>query len=213
MSGGSVIESHQLFQVEDGGAIPTSPHQLHFKEINHTTISNFVIKHHYKHKAGASGWSFGAFFDGQLVGVCGFGKLASHTATRGVAGAERADCVWELNRLVLLDEIPKNSESRFIGWCLRQLPKGTIVVSYADTAKNHTGVVYKATNWIYTGLTKARTDIDVGDKHSRHYDKKSVDYSKRKDRSAKHRFVYFTDPKDKQYLLWSQKVLNTVLSL
>lgn len=197
-----VIVALPLFQEESGGAIPTSAHQLFFRSINNFTASRFVVKHHYKHKAGASGFQYGAYFDGKLVGVICFGKLASNTATYGVCGREKAKDVWELNRLVMLDEIPKNSESRFIAWCLRQLPKGTIVVSYADTEQNHKGVVYKATNWVYTGLTKERTDIDTGNKHSRHYDKGKVDYTKRKFRSSKHRFVYFTNPDDKKYLRW-----------
>ena len=203
ISGGSVVETLPLFQEVVGGAIPTSPHQLVFNAIDRKTASPFVIRHHYKHKPGAGGYQFGAYFNGELVGVCSFGKLASHTASFGVCGHDRSKDVWELNRLVLTDAMPKNSESRFIGWCLRQLPIGTILVSYADTAEGHTGVIYRATNWIYTGMTKARTDIDTGDKHSRHYDKESVDYTKRKYRSSKHRFVYFTDKRDKKLLKWS----------
>lgn len=71
-----------------------------------------------------------------------------------------------------------------------------IVVSYADTQHSHTGIVYQATNFLFTGTTKPRTDIDTGDKHSRHYkDKGEVDYSKRKFRSAKHRYVMFLGSK------------------
>ncbi len=73
------------------------------------------------------------------------------------------------------------------------LPNDLILVSYADTEMNHVGKIYQATNWIYTGATKERTDIgtDSGS-HSRHYDK-NIDYSKnRVFRSSKHRYVYFT---------------------
>lgn len=66
-----------------------------------------------------------------------------------------------------------------------------ILISYADTDMNHIGYIYQATNWIYTGLTKARTDKYVeGNKHSRHYDKTQTNQL-RKVRSAKHRYIYF----------------------
>jgi len=36
-----------------------------------------------------------------------------------------------------------------------------IVVSYADTDQRHLGIVYQATNWLYTGLSARRTDLVV----------------------------------------------------
>jgi len=70
-----------------------------------------------------------------------------------------------------------------------------VLVSYADTDMGHHGYIYQATNWVYTGMTKERTDIGSDDgTHSRHYDK-NCDYSKnRRRRSAKHRYVYFLSP-------------------
>jgi hypothetical protein len=66
-----------------------------------------------------------------------------------------------------------------------------IIVSYADSQMNHNGYIYQATNWIYTGATKERTDIGFEDgTHSRHYDK-NIDYSIRKFRSSKHRYIFF----------------------
>jgi len=75
-----------------------------------------------------------------------------------------------------------------------------ILVSYADTKMNHNGYIYQATNWIYTGATKERTDIGFEDgSHSRHYDK-NIDYSIRKHRSSKHRYVYFIGKLKKQFI-------------
>ena len=51
-----------------------------------------------------------------------------------------------------------------------------ILVSYADTQMNHNGYIYQATNWIYIGMTKSRTDKYVeGNRHSRHYDNESLE--------------------------------------
>lgn len=48
-----------------------------------------------------------------------------------------------------------------VGNSLSQLPKPSIVVSYADTNQGHVGYVYQATNFIYTGLSAKRTDWKI----------------------------------------------------
>ena len=193
-----------LFQGEDGGAIPTSPLQLFFRPIKYITANNFLIKWHYLHRQAPTSFSFGAYFNGEIIGACTIGKPASHTLINGVAGKEMASNVFELNRLCFLDEAPKNSESRFIGWVIRQMPKSTILVSYADTKQGHSGIVYKATNWIYTGTTIPFTDYTLGDLDHRSIPKHLRDKSKMQKvvRSKKHRFVYFCDQSDKSLLKW-----------
>jgi len=98
-----------------------------------------------------------------------------------------------------------------VGQSLNQLPKPSIVVSYADTAQGHVGYVYQATNWIYTGLSAKRTDwhVDGMDLHGQTI----ADMSRGKpdrakwmrdkfgdrfslvDRPRKHRYIYFTGNK------------------
>ncbi len=191
-SAGSGMATRPLFQEGDGGSIPTSAHKLVFQKIGYREAMDFVITHHYLHRTAPTSYSFGAVWQRELVGVLTIGKPASHTLINGVAGKENGHRVYELNRLVLLDEMPKNSESRFIGWCLRQLPKDLILVSYADTAFGHTGIVYKATGWKYTG-----TSIPFTDKTIEGLDHRSVPKTARKNnpnlitktRSKKHRYV------------------------
>jgi hypothetical protein len=97
-----------------------------------------------------------------------------------------------LNRLCLNDGI-KNGASFLVGKSLQMLPKPTIVVSYADTSMNHVGYIYQASNFIFTGTTKERTDMAGEDgKHSRH----NLGISQnRVNRSAKHRYIYFVGNK------------------
>lgn len=201
--GDNVVETYSLFQEKIGGAIPTSPHLI-YRPISYTEAMNLVVEKHYLHRRAPTTWAFGAIWDGRLLGVCTIGKPASHTLLNGVAGKENASRVFELNRLWMHDDCPKNSESRFLGWVLRQVPKGTILVSYADTAQGHQGIVYKASNWIFTGTSIPFTDYTFGDldhrsipKHLRVKEKMTI-----KVRSKKNRYVYFTDPKDKSKLLW-----------
>lgn len=199
MSGDDVQVAFSLFQESRGGAVPTSPHQLEFKPIKYHTAMNVVVKNHYLHRKSPATWCFGAYFERELLGVCVIGKPASYTATKGVCGENKKSDVYELNRLWLDDVCPKNSESRFIGWVLRQLPKGTVLISYADTDQNHIGIIYRATNWVYTGLSDKHT-IPVGNTHPRHLATGGKNY---KERSRKHRYVYFTDTKDKELLRWN----------
>ena len=82
---------------------------------------------------------------------------------------------------------------------LKLLPKPKVVVSYSDLAQEHIGTIYQACNFLFTGRTKERTDIaSAFNKHSRHH---LGDRTKRINRSAKHRYVYFIgSKKDKKIL-------------
>lgn len=205
--GGGVREAQQTLQFADSGASPTSPHQLKFKKITYWSAIQFLVEHHYLHRKAPVSFSFGAFFEDRLVGALTIGKPASYTLIEGVAGKENADRVFELNRLFMLDDMPKNSESRFIGWCIRQLPKGLILVSYADTAQGHVGVVYKATGWRFTGTSIPFTDNTIEGLDHRSVPKELRKNNPRlikKERSIKNRYVMVLDG-DYSVLKWSIK--------
>ena len=192
------------FQLGEGGSIPTSPLQFNFRSVSVQMANNLFVKHHYAHRAVPISESFGVFKIGGLqdfLGAISFGKPASPRVTEGCCGKENAGKVYELNRLWLSDECPKYTESRFIGWSLRELKKlhpNWILVSYADTEQAHKGTIYRATNWIYTGLTEKRTDpIMTTVKHNRHAFEKGLP---QKARSRKHRYFYFLHKHDIEYL-------------
>jgi len=207
-------EEQSLIQKKDGSAILTSPLQLKFERIDYHTAMDMIVTHHYLHRKAPTSWSFGAFLNGTLEGVCTVGKPASHTLLKGVAGKDKSKYVFELNRLWMSNKCPKYSESRFIGWVLRQLPKGTIVVSYADTKYGHVGTVYQATNWIFTGQSIPFTDYTKNGLDHRSIPKEQRIKSEMDKvvRSRKNRYVYFTDSKDKKLLKWKslpyRKLIN-----
>ena len=157
---------------------------------------DWILHKHYAKRIPSISYAFGLFNSDTLEGICTFGSPASPSLCVGVCGTEYKGRVIELNRLCINDFLEDNVASFFVSSCLRGLNKSYVVVSYADKDMNHTGYIYQATNWIYTGATKERTDIGAEDNtHSRHYDK-NLDYSKnRKKRSSKHRYVYFTGSK------------------
>ncbi len=194
------------FQLGSGGSIPTSPLQLFFRPINWETAIKTVVERHYLHRSAPVTWCFGAFHNDILVGVCIIGKPASHTLIEGVAGKENAHRVFELNRLWMSDNLPRFCESRFIGWVLRTIPKGTILVSYADSAYGHKGIIYRATNWIYTGMSIPFVDYTKDGLDHRSIPRNQRDKNKldKVERSRKYRYVYFTNSSDRNLLKWEQ---------
>ena len=206
MGGDSLEVKYPLFPVEDGGSNPTSPLQLFFRPISSQTMNAIVVENHYAHRPVSSTWSFGAYIGDILLGVISFGKSAAPEPSM-ICGKSNAHRVYELNRLWMDDRCPENSESRFIGWSLRQLRMMSpplIIISYADSKENHRGTIYAATNWTYCGLTDEGRmlhgdRITDANKHSRHYKNSNSIIIRR---SQKHRFVYFCDPKDATFLRW-----------
>ena len=160
----------------------------------------WLLKKHYAKRLPNIMYAFG-LYDEELVGVVTYGIPASPSLCIGVCGKENKDIVLELNRLFINDGI-KNGASMLVGNSLSMLPRPRIIVSYAYTAMNHVGYVYQATNFLFTGTTKFRTDMSAGEgKHSRH---SNGDIMDRVDRSSKHRYVYFVGDKKQKSMLQNQ---------
>ena len=169
--------------------------------INSFEVEPWLLEKHYAKRMCPISYAFGLYENTQLVGVVTYGVPASPFLCMGVCGEEHKDIVLELNRLCLNDGI-KNGASFLVGKSLQMLPKPTIVVSYADTSMNHIGYIYQASNFIFTGTTKERTDMaGEGGKHSRH----NLGISENRiNRSAKHRYIYFVGNKHQKKLLMNK---------
>lgn len=180
------------------------------KSIKKELCKEWVLYKHYARRIPPMSYSFGLFDKNIMQGILTIGKPASKNLCIGICGEHNSKFVYELNRLCVNDNLEKNVLSYFVSQTLKIL-NNIILVSYADTSQNHNGYIYQATNWIYTGATKERTDIGFeNNKHSRHYDK-NIDYKKnRKFRSSKHRYVYFIASK-KQRKKWLRELNYKVL--
>jgi hypothetical protein len=155
------------------------------------TAISFLLPKHYSGRKPQISKAFGWYVDNELVAVCTFGKPASASLCDGICGKEFSKNVYELNRLCRIDGF-KEQLSAFVSACIRRLRiNNWIIVSYADSGMNHSGYIYQACNFIYTGKTKERTDkFTEGNKHSRHYSNDEQGQY-RKIRTAKHRYVIF----------------------
>lgn len=161
---------------------------MRIERITYDMTKPFLLGVHYARRMPCVQYAFG-LYDDHLIGVVTYGQPASPSLCKGVAGEANRKHVLELNRLVILPEYNgSNCASYLVANTLKMLPNRTFVVSYADWGGwHHVGYVYQATNWIYTGMTKSRTDKFSESGHSRHYAK---DESRRQLRTAKHRYIY-----------------------
>ncbi len=186
------------------------------RKIDSKSTYDFLLNIHYAKRIPSISYAYGLFVAGELSGVITYGIPASPSLCKGVAGEKWRKDVIELNRLCLKHNRP-NEASRLVGASLRLLPKPKIVVSYADTAQEHTGFVYQATNFLYTGITVKRTEWTV--RGLEHLHTKAISnmagekgleaikemYGDRfyyRNRSQKHRYVFIVaDKKTRKQIL------------
>jgi len=186
----------------------------HIKQISYREAMHLVIKNHYLHRKAPCSFSFGLFINNDIKGVICYGTPSSAPLRSGIAGHENANNVIELTRLWVCDSVPKNGESFLIGNTIKLVNK-EIIVSYAEIEQGHLGIVYQATNWIYTGLSAKRTNWTVSgiEKHCQtladKYTSKQIreiygDRFSLVDRPRKHRYVYFNCSKTRKAQLLKQ---------
>lgn len=127
------------------------------KPIDYQDCKEWFLKKHYAHRIPPIEFCFGLYDNQQLIGVCSFGTPVSSVLRDSIPSFK----LYELNRLVVNEGLPKNSLSYFVGNCIQLMPKPCVLVSYADTSQNHHGYIYQATNWKYTGLSAKFMDYMI----------------------------------------------------
>jgi hypothetical protein len=208
MGVGEVMVSKIPNQGETGDSCADKAlHDLRLIPISRVDAKTLIVRNHYSHTLpGGTKMSFGVILNGRLLGVMTFG-VGPFYGYKLVDGATPDDVVT-LTRLWLSDELPRNSESKVLGTALRSLKRDTsikFVLAYSDPAVGHLGIIYQATNWLYTGLSTATPLYDIGDgilHHSRSLAHQLGSHSIRYltlqginariiPQQAKHRYIYF----------------------
>lgn len=73
----------------------------------------------------------------------------------------------ELNRMAFADWLPRNGESRAIGyafrWMRKQYPHIKWCVSFADGTQCGDGTIYRASGFLLTGITENRSILELSD--------------------------------------------------
>lgn len=155
-----------------------NPRDYEVAPVDYQTAKEFVETHHYSGTYPACTRRFGYFYrTGELRGIAGFGRGGNNKTVENIlpgdafpdADGEDGQGL-ELLRLVMLDSVPGNGETHFMGPCFRELEReGFIgVVSMADPVPRvdegrrvvfpgHIGTIYQAFNAYFTGLATPRT--------------------------------------------------------
>lgn len=122
----------------------------------------FVDRVHYSGKhVTNSQLHLGAFLDGRLHGVMSFSPPMDKSKVIGLVEGTPWNGMIELNRMAFDDTLPKNSESHCIGLAMKMLRKNAPhvkwVLSFADGCSCGDGTIYRASNFILTGITRNST--------------------------------------------------------
>ena len=122
---------------------------IKIKQVDRDIADVFLYNWHYLH-AGSCGMNIGGFLNGELICL---GKFISSTRNESATklGYKTRE-VLELARLVVHPKYQKhNLLSWFLARCERIIrksrPEIKCLVSFADSTFNHSGAVYKASNW------------------------------------------------------------------
>jgi hypothetical protein len=127
-----------------------SAKQIEMKIINSEWIDQYIADRHYLGSTPPGSRLRLAFFhEGVFVG----GMLWGRPAARAYEPFQ----ILELTRMYLDDTCPRNSESRCIGLAtkliIKLFPGVHTLLSYSDPVYGHTGTIYRATGWSYSGDT------------------------------------------------------------
>lgn len=133
--------------------------EIIIKVIPASIANNFIKKHHYSGKVvNNSVLHFGAFLDNKLHGVLSYGNSLDKSKIIGLVNGTGWNEFLELNRMAFDDYLPRNSESRCISQTIKLIKKNAPqikwIISFADATQCGDGTIYRASNFVLTGIKK-----------------------------------------------------------
>ena len=131
--------------------------RLVVKPISSRDASKIIKALHYSGKVvHNSQLHLGVFMDGKCGGAMQFGPSLDKRKMQGLVTGTLWNEFLELNRMAFADWLPRNGESRCIGYAMRWIhktyPHIKWVVSFADGTQCGDGTIYRASGFVLTGL-------------------------------------------------------------
>ena len=131
--------------------------EISLKVIPGKVANPFVRRHHYSGTVvNNSCLHFGVFLDGRLHGVMSYGPSLNKSKILPLVAGTGWNEYLELNRMAFDSVLPRNSESRAISLSIRLLkkyaPHVKWIVSFADACSCGDGTIYRASNFVLTGI-------------------------------------------------------------
>lgn len=141
---------------------------IRIRPIDGGRANEFVREHHYSGKVVSnSQLHLGAFYHGSLEGVMQFGPPMVKENVVGLVEGTKWNEMLELNRLAFTEALPKNSESRALSIAFKlfkkHAPQVKWVLSYADATQCGDGAIYRASNFVLTGIRENKTILRLPD--------------------------------------------------
>ena len=137
------------------------------KEVSKELALEMVKEYHYSNTLPKLNKHFiGFFLDDRIVGLVtlGWGTRPLHTIKKIFPSLESKD-YYEIGRMCMLEEMPKNSESQMISKLVKYIkenfPEIKVLFTWADGVMGKPGYVYQACSFLYGGYST--TDIYLKD--------------------------------------------------
>jgi hypothetical protein len=162
------------------------------RAVSRLDVKPFLLGIHYARRMPSVSLAYGLFRSNDLEGVVTYGTPPSAPLRSGICGPDFSAHVLELNRLCLKSN-KRNDASMLVARSLRIIGGDRIIVSFADTAQSHLGIVYQASNFLYCGLSAKRTDWKVRGKEHLHGQTIADEFRGVKNRAAAMRDKYGDD--------------------
>ena len=140
--------------------------EIKVKVIPSKIANAFIKKHHYSGKVVSnSKLHFGAFLNGRLHGVMSFGSSMFKDKMLGLVEGTEWNEFLELNRMAFDSCLPRNSESRCISLAIKLIKKNAPhikwIISFADGCSCGDGTIYRASNFVLTGIKENYNLIEL----------------------------------------------------
>jgi hypothetical protein len=139
-------------------------------EISYERAKEVILKYEWLKNMGSTERSFGLILDGELAGVCCFGKTGGTDTAKSVCGEEWAQHVVTLCRGACVHWAHPHSASYLISRACKLMANSGrktrsgkvfqpayIFLSYSDSDAGEIGTVYQSLNWAYAGKTSGTT--------------------------------------------------------
>lgn len=136
------------------------------KPVDSSRANEFIKEHHYSGSVVPnSQLHLGAFYHGGLEGVLQFGPPMVKENLIGLVEGTEWNEFMELNRMAFTDELPQNSGSRCLSISFKlfqkHAPQVKWVVSFADATQCGDGAVYRASNFVLTGIKENSSMLEL----------------------------------------------------
>ncbi len=146
----------------------SSAKDLIVKPISAADANRIVKALHYSGKVVQnSQLHLGVFLNGRCGGAMQFGPSLDKRKIQGLVKGTLWNEFIELNRMAFADWLPRNSESRCIGYAMRWIrktyPHIKWVVSFADGTQCGDGTIYRASGFVLTDVKTNKTLVELPD--------------------------------------------------